>query len=127
MTVTDVDGTYTDDEERAQLIERTAMAIFKARVFGLRPLPEDVDLRELWNAELSTSRILFRNQARAALAGSELLKRIEELETRIQAARAECVIYGGELDGPTLARKVNRVDRILAKPVPDPEPIRLKP
>lgn len=75
------------DEERANLIERTAKAIFQAAMFGLRPLPEGTDLRELWNAELATSRIRYRNQARAALAASELLKRAEELELRITRAK----------------------------------------
>lgn len=126
-TVTDVDGTFTDDEARAQLIERTAKAIFQADVFGLRPLPEGTDLRELWNAELATSRIRYRNQARAALAASELLERLEELDQRIAAAQAECVIYAGELNAQALADKVRRVSRVLAKPLPDPEPIGIKP
>jgi len=76
------------DEERAQLIERTAKAIFQADVFGLRQMPEGTDLRELWNAELATSRIRYRNQARAALAASELLTRLEELERAINTARS---------------------------------------
>lgn len=93
------------DEERAQLIERTAKAIFQADVFGLRPLPKGTDLRELWNAELATSRIRYRNQARAALAASELLKRVEELEQAITAALSDLTVYQHTPDGNAWARR----------------------
>lgn len=126
-TVTDVDGTYTDDEERAQLIERTAMAIYQGKHQpDLTPV-EQRAWKTLWNGESPAVRIRCRNQARAALAASELLERIEELEERIAAAQAECVIYAGELNAQALADKVRRVSRVLAKPLPDPKPIGIKP
>jgi len=109
------------DVESEELVERTAKAIFQAEAFGLRPLPPAADLTELWNAALMTSRVRYRNQARAALAASGLIDRVEDLERRIAAARNELVIYGGEMNGPALARKVNRVERILSKPLPEPE------
>lgn len=105
MIVTDVDGTYTDDDARTQLIERTAKAIFQADVFGLRPLSEGTDLRELWNAELATSRIRYRNQARAALGASELLKRVEELERAVAASLADLDAYAHDQDGNAWARR----------------------
>jgi hypothetical protein len=122
-----------NSEDHAHLIERTAKAIEHARIRMVIPdrwLNFGVDSPEFdhhWNVEMNArGRITARQQARAALGASELLKRIEELENQIDAARRECVIYGGELNGQSLARKVNRVDRILSKPVPDPEPIGVK-
>lgn len=112
--------------ESEELVERTAKAIFQANAFGLRPLPPAADLTELWNAALMTSRVRYRNQALAALAASGLLDRVQDLEQRIAAARNELVIYGGEMNGPALARKVNRVDRMLSKPLPVEQSPRMK-
>jgi hypothetical protein len=114
-------------EDHAELIETTSKAIFRAaRRFDAGIHTPDDRLLQAWNDLSARERIRFRQQARAALGASELLDRVRELEQRIDAARRELVMYGGELDGPSLARKVNRVDRILSKPVPDPEPIGVK-
>lgn len=120
-------------EDHAHLVERTAKSIYAAwrllRHAGdavARAGIESVPFADAWNDLSARERIEYRQQARAALMGSELLDRVRDLEERIAAARRECVIYGGELNGQSLARKVNRVDRILAKPVPDPEPIGVK-
>lgn len=121
-------------EDHAHLVERTAKSILCAWLLLTYPQHavaksgiESGRFTDYWNENLTPrERIQYRQQARAALMGSELLDRVRDLEERIAAARQECVIYAGELDGQSLARKVNRVDRILAKPVPDPEPIGVK-
>jgi hypothetical protein len=120
-------ATLAQDEKTAQLIERTALAIFIGTVQNVPVTSaEETAWAHLWASSDPGTRIRCRCQARAALAASKLLERVADLEERIAAAQRELVIYAGELNAQDLAAKVRRVDRVLAKPRPEPEPISIK-
>lgn len=102
-----------NSEYYAELIETTSKAIFRAaRRFGAGLDMPDDQLDQAWNDLLPGERICFRAQARAALAASELLKRVEELEQRIADAVSQLVFPGG------------REPRHLSG---EPDPISIKP
>lgn len=113
-------------DEYAELVETTARAIWQGAHHADMTRAEVNALEAQWRGAYPQERLRARRQARAALSGSGLLERVRDLEERIAAARRELVIYGGELDGQSLARKVNRVDRILASLRPEPELIGVK-
>jgi hypothetical protein len=114
-----------NSEDHAHLIERTAKAIFTATVrFDHSIRVADDRLDEAWNDLMAGERIRYRQQARAALGASELLDRVRELETRIADARRELAPTVRNLRDAV--ETMGRTDRVLSKPVPDPEPIGVK-
>jgi len=113
-------------EEHAQLVERTAKAIFRGKHDPTVSTDEARVWESLWQEAAPEKRIRCRNQARAALAASELLKRIEELEQRISAARRELAYPGGG-EARHLANAMDRAERVLSKQLPVPDPISIKP
>lgn len=121
-------STETLPELDAELVERTAKAIGRARLESDHPgdpVISDAGFELYWRKVFPEYRSRLRQQAVAALRGSELLKRVEELEQRIKAARWELSPQlGGVRD---LSERIRRVDRVLAKPLPEPEPISIKP
>jgi hypothetical protein len=121
-----------NSEDHAHLIERTAKAIEHARIRMVIPdrwLKFGVDSPEFdhhWNVEMNArGRITARQQARAALGASELLKRVEDLEQRIADARSQLAYPGGR-EARHLSSAISRADRVLSRPAPEPEPIGLK-
>jgi hypothetical protein len=81
--------TLSEDEQRARLIERTARAIYAA-AYGVTlsdSLRSRTALIQAWSALNPTTRTQFRQQARAALGATDLLKQAEELEQRITRAK----------------------------------------
>lgn len=93
MADIDVSPEFADilaqDEKTAQLVERTALAIFIGSVQRVPATSvEEQAWLGLWTDAAVETRIRCRNQARAALAASKLLKRVEELERAINTARS---------------------------------------
>lgn len=129
--VPEFEEVLSQDERTAQVIERTAKAIMKAHRIAIgyhgRPLRDDAPAWERhWDSIAPGVRIVYRNQARAALNASELLGRIEELEQRITAARRE-LDQGAAMNTAREWHLVTRrASRVLAKPGPEPEPIQIK-
>lgn len=125
-------STKTLPELDADLVERTAKAIGLARLYtdypgGRGDAVISADrYATYWRQTDPSERNRYRRQAVAALRASELLEQVAELEARITAARQEMEIRLG--DGTRdLADRLHRADRVLSKPLPEPEPISIKP
>lgn len=123
----------TQPDLDAAVVEETAQAIYRAELLCLFPrhaaasLPVDSPGWKLhWQGQAARTRMSYRQQAIAALRASKLLEQVADLEERIAAAQRELVIYAGEMTASELAGKVRRVGRLLTKPRPEPEPIKVK-
>jgi hypothetical protein len=110
MTDIDVSPAFAaalaQDEKTAQLVERTALAIFTGSgLHAPATSAEEAAWLSLWINSDPGTRIRCRNQARAALAASELLERVAELERAIERANTDLAAYAHDEDGNAWARR----------------------
>ena len=109
-------STETLPELDADLVERTAKAIGLARINTDYPGDPQISADGYalyWQQTNGEERTRLRQQAVAALRGSELLKRVEDLERAINTARSH--LHDLDYQGPSVAAAEQVLNRAVEK------------
>lgn len=125
MTAPDLDAKQVEDV--AQAIQRAELAtLFPKHAAVVVPVDSPY-WRDYWNGQAARTRMSYRQQAIAALRASKLLEQVEELEQRIALARTELEMQPVGTSQRDWFEITQRASRVLAKPLPEPDPISIKP